>query len=56
MPEKMKLLLCGIKSPLGAFAEWAVGSASECWCCSYWRGFLWGAAVSGTTTALIYTF
>lgn len=34
-----KRLLCGY-NPIGAFAEWAVGQARECWCCSFWRGVL----------------
>lgn len=38
-----KRLLCGY-NPLGAFAEWAVGSAKSCWCCSFWRGLMIGAA------------
>ena len=38
----VKQALCGLKSPLGAIAEFLVGSASVCWCCSFWRGFVYG--------------
>ena len=38
----VKQVLCGLKSPLGAIAEFLVGSASVCWCCSFWRGFMYG--------------
>ena len=38
----VKQALCGLKSPLGAIAEFLVGSAIVCWCCSFWRGFVYG--------------
>ena len=38
----VKQALCGLKSPLGAIAEFLVGKASVCWCCSFWRGFVYG--------------
>ena len=40
----VKQALCGLKSPLGAIAEFLVGKASVCWCCSFWRGFVYGIA------------
>lgn len=42
--EVIKQVLCGVRSPLGAIMEFVVGSAAECWCCSAWRGFFFGAA------------
>ena len=42
----VKQALCGLKSPLGAIAEFLVGSASVCWCCSFWRGFACGIALA----------
>ena len=42
----VKQALCGLKSPLGAIAEFLVGSASVCWCCSFWRGFAYGMVLS----------
>ena len=42
----VKQALCGLKSPLGAIAEFLVGSASVCWCCSFWRGFVYGLALA----------
>lgn len=45
MPEIIKTALCGVKSPLGALAEKIVGTAQECWCCSFWRGVAFGAVV-----------
>ena len=42
----VKQVLCGLKSPLGAIAEFLVGSASVCWCCSFWRGFAYGIVLS----------
>ena len=42
----VKQALCGLKSPLGAIAEFLVGSASVCWCCSFWRGFAYGIVLS----------
>ena len=42
----VKQALCGLKSPLGAIAEFLVGSAIVCWCCSFWRGFAYGIVLS----------
>lgn len=44
-PGPIKLALCGDKSPLGWLAEKLVGKASVCWCCSFWRGGLYGGLV-----------
>ena len=44
-PGPIKLALCGLKSPLGWLAEKLVGRASECWCCSFWRGGAYGAVL-----------
>lgn len=48
----VKQALCGLKSPLGAVAEFLVGNASVCWCCSFWRGVAWTLAV--TVPLIIY--
>lgn len=42
----IKTTLCGLKSPLGWLAEKLVGSASVCWCCSFWRGVVWTLVVT----------
>ena len=52
-----KQALCGLKSPLGAIAEFLVGSASVCWCCSFWRGFVYGivfALMIGTPLLILF--
>ena len=54
----VKQALCGLKSPLGAIAEFLVGSASVCWCCSFWRGFMYGLALAmliGIPLLLLFT-
>lgn len=48
----IKQALCGLKSPLGALAELLVGSASVCWCCSFWRGVAWTLLI--TVPMIIY--
>lgn len=48
----IKMALCGDKSPLGAIAEFLVGSASVCWCCSFWRGVFLTLLV--TVPAILY--
>ena len=48
----VKRALCGLSSPLGAVAELLVGSASECWCCSFWRGVAWTLLV--TVPPIVY--
>ena len=53
----VKQALCGLKSPLGAIAEFLVGKASVCWCCSFWRGFVYGivfALMIGTPLLLLF--
>ena len=53
----VKQALCGLKSPLGAIAEFLVGSASVCWCCSFWRGFVYGivfALMIGTPLLILF--
>ena len=53
----VKQALCGLKSPLGAIAEFLVGSASVCWCCSFWRGFVYGivfALMIGTPLSILF--
>lgn len=53
-PGIVKTTLCGLKSPLGWLAEKLVGSASICWCCSFWRGVMWGMIFSAATLYIIY--
>ena len=55
MTKHVEPPLCGIKSPLGDFAEWATtwtekeypeglpaGTTMKCWCCAFWRGVVVG--------------
>lgn len=54
----VKQALCGLKSPLGAAAEFLVGSASVCWCCSFWRGVMYGLLIAlliGATFLFLFT-
>lgn len=51
----LKKVLCGIRSPLGALAEFLVGSGQTCWCCSFWRGVLWGSLMTGILFKLLLT-
>lgn len=51
----VKKILCGETSPLGEIAERLVGKVSECWCCSFWRGALWGA-IAGALTASVFAY
>ena len=50
----LKRILCGDKSPLGAIAEFLVGSATTCWCCSFWRGAIWGSIVTALVAWALY--
>lgn len=50
----IKKLLCGF-NPIGAFAELVAGKAKECWCCSFWRGVLFGAVVGSGFTYTVLT-
>ena len=53
----VKQALCGLKSPLGAIAEFLVGSAIVCWCCSFWRGFVYGlvfALMIGLSLSILF--
>lgn len=38
----LKRIFCGFHSPLGAIMDFLVGSARTCYCCSFWRGGLYG--------------
>lgn len=38
----LKRALCGFKSPLGAIMDFLTGSARTCYCCTFWRGALYG--------------
>ena len=49
-----KIFLCGEKSPVGDFAEFVVGSALSCWCCSFWRGVLLGF-IAGVVVGYVVT-
>ena len=48
-----KKTLCGDPSFLGAVAEFLVGKASSCWCCSFWRGVLYGG-IAGAAVGLAF--
>lgn len=48
--EKVNEVLCGPRSKIGDVAEWLVGEAKHCWCCAFFRGFLFGA-IAGACVA-----
>lgn len=54
-PSLLKRVFCGLHSPLGALMDILVGSAKECYCCSFWRGALYGG-IGGLLFALIVIF
>ena len=35
--DTIKKILCGEQRGLGDVAEFFVGSAKVCWCCTFWR-------------------
>lgn len=35
--DKIKFFLCGVGTPMGAIADFIVGSAAECYCCTFYR-------------------
>lgn len=43
----LKRFFCGFYSPLGAIMDFLVGSGRTCYCCSFWRGGLYGACFGG---------
>lgn len=43
----LKKIFCGYRSPLGAIMDFLVGSARTCYCCSFWRGALYGTCFGG---------
>ena len=49
----VKKTLCGDTAPLANLAENIVGTASVCWCCSFWRGVLFGGALASTVSAVL---
>lgn len=49
----LKRVFCGYYSPLGAIMDFLVGSARTCYCCSFWRGGLYGACFGGTVVWLL---
>jgi hypothetical protein len=51
--EKINKFLCGTESAIGDFAELIVGEAKHCWCCSFFRGLLYGGLVGSAVSALI---
>lgn len=53
LSEATKNILCGLNSPLGDIAEKLAGRAVVCWCCSFWRGFMWGIIFTGVLTGVI---
>lgn len=50
-----KRVLCGYNI-IGDLAEVLVGSAKVCWCCSFWRGVMWGSALGLTLSGMVYYF
>jgi len=66
MENNVEEPLCGLKSPLGAFAEamtfWTEkeypeglppGTTMKCWCCAFWRGVTVGLAIGFIITAFM---
>lgn len=49
----LKQVFCGYYSPLGAIMDFLVGSARTCYCCSFWRGGLYGACFGWLTYFLL---
>lgn len=54
-PSRLKTFFCGF-NVVGAAAEAIVGSAKECWCCSFWRGVLVGVTLSGVGYTALLSF
>ena len=66
MEENVEPPLCGLKSPLGDFAEWMTfwtekeypdglppGAKLKCWCCAFWRGVTVGLAIGFLLTLVL---
>lgn len=46
-----KRLLCVEGSPLRKVAGFLAYGATDCWCCSFWRGVVIGGLISGAVVA-----
>ena len=48
-----KRLLCVAGSALRKVADFLAYGATDCWCCSFWRGMVIGGLVGGAVVATI---
>ncbi len=48
-----KRVLCVEGNPLRRVADFLAYGATDCWCCSFWRGVTIGALVGGAVVATV---